>query len=198
MSINGLHATAGCRGGGILSIVFDIRQARAFAPAQECRGWAPRKMHPAVTRRIDVLLNCCVVVADTAGARLFLAERDDAGSVRLREYGLVQNGRPAADGAATLLPDEGSADEGKSLTAPRPRAHGAIKARLASDIAEKIAVAVHGWRTGSVVVAADPDLLGLLRQVIQAALPPGVTLRSLARDHVGLSPEELAQRLDLA
>jgi protein required for attachment to host cells len=118
-----------------------------------------------------VLVNCCVVVADAAGARLFQAERDAVGKVKLLQTAVLQNRNDPA--------------------------HVESKARFANEIAQQIAAVVTEWRSGSVFVAAEPDLLSLLRQVTQAALPAGVTLRSLARDHVGLPPEELARRLDL-
>jgi len=119
-----------------------------------------------------VLVNCVVVVADALGARLFLAERDAAGNVKLVESAAVQNRNDPARVES--------------------------KARFANELAQQIASTVGAWRNGSVLVAAEPDLLSLLRPAIQAAIPPGVTLRSLARDHVGLSPEELARRLDLS
>ncbi len=117
-------------------------------------------------------VNCCVVVADAVGARLLLAKRDVDGNVKLMESALLQNRKNPA--------------------------HVESKARFANEIARQIASTVAGWTSGSVLVAAEPDLLTLLRELIQASLPQGVTLRSLARDHVGLSPEELAGRLDLS
>jgi protein required for attachment to host cells len=48
-----------------------------------------------------------------------------------------------------------------------------------------------------VVLIAEPRLLGLMRQSLRDALAPGIELKELAKDYVGLTPRELQDRLAL-
>ena len=66
---------------------------------------------------------------------------------------------------------------------------------FAEALACHVAGMVRNWDSGCVVIAAAPGTLGLLREVVQSALPEGVTLKAVAKDYVALSAPELSERL---
>jgi len=68
--------------------------------------------------------------------------------------------------------------------------------QFVAALASHVGTIVSSWDSGSVVIAAAPEMLSLLREVMQTALPRGVTLKALAKDYVSLSAPELAQRLN--
>jgi protein required for attachment to host cells len=72
-----------------------------------------------------------------------------------------------------------------------------LATRFAADVAQAVAATVQDWNGGSIVLAASPAVLGLLRQLVQDALPAGIELRALARDYMALSTAEIEQRLQL-
>ena len=78
-----------------------------------------------------------------------------------------------------------------------PESKALLQTRFVAEVAQAVAQIVRGWEKGSVVLAASPGTLGLLRKPIQDCLPGGVALKALARDYTDLSPPELARRLDL-
>ena len=110
----------------------------------------------------------CVVVADATSARILLAPPSQGSSAELIEH--------------------------SELECCARRAH--LDRRFAAALAHHVGTIVQDWPSGSVVIAAAPETLGLLREVVQHALPKGVKLKALARDYVSLSAPELAQRLD--
>ena len=114
----------------------------------------------------------CLVVADSARARILLAA--DNGSSRLVQRMEVVN----ADFAT-------------------PESKAPLQTHFAAEVAQAIADVVRGWDSGSVVLAASPDTLGLLRKLVQDRLPEGFALKALARDYSELTATELEQRLDL-
>ncbi|MGZ5227773.1 MAG: host attachment protein, partial [Burkholderiales bacterium] len=61
----------------------------------------------------------------------------------------------------------------------------------------EIANTVSDWPAGSVVLAAAPGMLGLLHELVQAAVPAGIAVKALAKDYVALSASELTQRIAL-
>jgi len=65
-------------------------------------------------------------------------------------------------------------------------------------VAQSVVQAVADWQSGVVILAAEPAMLGLLRDSVQAALPKHVALKALAKDCVGLTPPELVRRLSFA
>ncbi|MGZ9002559.1 MAG: host attachment protein [Burkholderiales bacterium] len=142
-----------------------------------------------------------MVIADAVTARTFVAEPDAQGRVRLVERASLKNrDYPAPSAGAALAqtaPSRVAADSPPPSEA-RSRQRMEIERRFAAEIAQRIGSTVKGWTSGSVVLAAEPGMLGLIRELAQEALPPGLTLKSLARDYVRLSADELAQRLDLS
>ena len=133
----------------------------------------------------------CIVVADSTFARILLAEPEAPG-LELVEHSEVEN-CARADGAQ--LETSGSA---RPHPAEQQRAPARVNVdqQFAAALAQHIGTIVKGWPSGCVVIAAAPGTLGLLREVVQDALPSGVQLKALAKDYVSLSPPELAERLD--
>ena len=115
----------------------------------------------------------CLVVADGARARIFTASNN--GSGRLVQRREVLN----ADFAM-------------------PESNAPLQTRFAAEVAQAIADIVQGWERGSVVLAAAPGMLSLLRKLVQDRLPEGVALKALARDYTALTASELEQHLDLS
>jgi protein required for attachment to host cells len=113
--------------------------------------------------------NRCVVVADRTSARILVA-----GSIH---------------GAARELVEH---SELENCALRRTN----IDQQFVAALARHVGGIVGRWDSGSVVIAAGPEMLGLLREVMQDALPKGVTLKALAKDYVSLSAPELAQRLN--
>jgi protein required for attachment to host cells len=110
----------------------------------------------------------CVVVAGATSARILLSH--EQGSAReLIEHSELEN------------------------CARRPTS---LDHLFAAALATHVGAIVQDWPSGSVVIAASPEMLGLLRQVVQDALPKGVTLKALAKDYVTLSAPELSERLN--
>ena len=68
--------------------------------------------------------------------------------------------------------------------------------KFAAALAYHVGTIAQHWQHGSVVIAATPEMLGLLREVVQDALPKGVKLKVLAKNYFSLSAPELAARLN--
>ena len=111
----------------------------------------------------------CVVVADRTSARILLGDSAHPPALELIEHSELEN---------------------------RARRRANLDQQFAAALARHVGAIVGGWDSGSVVIAAAPEMLGLLREVVQEALPRGVTLKALAKDYVSLSAPELAERLN--
>jgi protein required for attachment to host cells len=111
----------------------------------------------------------CVVVADNARARIMVIVCN--GKRHLIERGEIVNRDRSAQPDAPLA------------------------TRFAADVAQAVASTVKDWHGGSIVLAASPLVLGLLRRLVQDALPAGIELRALARDYMALSTAEVEERL---
>jgi len=111
----------------------------------------------------------CVVVADRTSARILLLGTPQGSTMDLIEHSELEN---CAARSANL------------------------DRQFAVALAHHVAAIVQDWQSGSVVIAATPETLGLFRQVVQDALPQSVTLKALAKDYFSLSAPDLAARLN--
>jgi protein required for attachment to host cells len=111
----------------------------------------------------------CVVVADRTNARILLVEAQEGPTMELVEHSELEN---CAGRSANL------------------------DHQFAAALAHHVGTIARDWQQGSVVIAATPEMLGLLRQVVQDALPKGVELKVLAKNYFSLSAPELAARLN--
>jgi hypothetical protein len=111
----------------------------------------------------------CVVVADRTTARILLGGSQEGPTMELIEHGELEN---CAGGGTNL------------------------DRQFAAALAHHVGAIAQHWQMGSVVIAATPEMLGLLRETVQDALPKGVTLKVLAKNYFSLSAPELAARLN--
>ena len=140
--------------------------------------------------------NTCVVVADGARARFFLlqAAGGGAGRGKLIEQEQLENPEhqhPETDSRRT----DRNAGPMHPYGAQRERHRLEHERRFAAEVVRQAAEKVRGWQAGSLVVVADPRLLGLLRESLRSALHPSVQLRELARDYTAFSAADLQQQL---
>ena len=144
----------------------------------------------------------CVVVADGARARLFslkeaaigeggpdLVEVSDLANCEVEAagkdiYSDVKSGRNAAPagGGAHGYDDH------------RDRHINESERRFARQIAAETAKAVTQQKSGCLVVAADPHMLGYLREAMSANVG-GITVREIVKDLTKLAPRELHEYL---
>jgi protein required for attachment to host cells len=140
----------------------------------------------------------CIVVADGTFARILLAD-PHAATPELIEHSEVENCSSAHD--VKSIDDRlngGSGMEAAATSAaPRVGKRVNVDQEFAVAVAHHVGVIVQDWRAGDVVIAAEPGTLGMLREIVQQALPKGVQLKALAKNYLSLSAPELAQRLDV-
>lgn len=145
----------------------------------------------------------CIVVADAAGARLFIVEAN----------GGPRRGTRLVEQAALARPDlraMGTSVTGRVRTetntnreagpvhpmgAQRERHRLEVERRFAASITETAAGLVEDWAKGTVVLVAEPRMLGLLRESVRRVLKRGIVVKELARDYTGLTVAELHDRL---
>ena len=153
------------------------RRARALACERRRVNPLTRIAYPCSRTTLDCTLageqvpagKRCIVVADARSARILLSASQQGSARELIEHSELEN-------------------------CARRRA--SVDHQFAAALAHHVAAIVRDWDTGSVVIAASPEMLGLVRQVVQDALPKGVTLKALAKDYVALSAPELSERLN--
>ena len=150
--------------------------------------------------------NVCVVVADGKGARLFLLQESDAprAPVRLVARGTLSNadlrsrGRSVTGRVRTETNTNREAGPVHPIGAQRERHRIELERRFSVEIARKAAVLARNWSTGSVVLVADPRMLGFLRDAARGALKPGISVKELAKDYAHLTASKLRDHLALS
>jgi protein required for attachment to host cells len=70
-----------------------------------------------------------------------------------------------------------------------------LEKRFAQDVAGKVAGLTQSWSRGSVILIAEPRMLGLLREAGRGVLKHGVTTKELAKDYTQLAVSELHEHL---
>jgi protein required for attachment to host cells len=81
------------------------------------------------------------------------------------------------------------------MGAQRERHRIELERRFSVEIARKAAALARNWATGSVVLVADPRMLGFLRGAVRGALKPAIRVKELAKDYAGLTASRLRDRL---
>jgi protein required for attachment to host cells len=135
----------------------------------------------------------CIVVADGTFARVLLAD-PDASTLELIEHSELENCSSAQQ--ADQPSGDAHQDSSTAYVAAHARKRVNVDQEFAAAVAHHIGEIVQDWRSGDVVIAAAPGTLGMLREIVQQALPKGVQLKALAKNYVSLSGPELAERLD--
>jgi protein required for attachment to host cells len=147
--------------------------------------------------------NVCVVVADSRRARIFLVQKTDAprAAVRLIERGTLGNadlrsrGRSVTGRVRTETNTNREAGPMHPIGAQRARHKVELERRFATEIARMAAALARNWTTGSVVLIADPRMLGFLRGAVRAALKPSIRVKELAKDYARLTASRLRDHL---
>lgn len=147
--------------------------------------------------------NVCVVVADSRRARIFVAQQTDAprARVRLVERGSLGNpdlrsrGRSVTGRPRTETNTNREAGPVHPIGAQRARHKVELERRFSMEVARKAAALARNWTTGSVVLVADPRMLGFLRDAVRSALKPPIRVKELAKDYARLTASRLRDRL---
>lgn len=146
--------------------------------------------------------NWCVVVADGARARIFVLEPGGgrAGDSSLVEKADLANVGYTARGAdAPQVRTERNTNRQTGPMHPvgekREQHRLEVERRFGAQVAERAAALVKGWNDGSIVLVADPRLLGLMRKVLREAVKAEIVLKELAKDYTHLSATELHEHL---
>lgn len=147
--------------------------------------------------------NICVVVADGRRARFFLVQESGAprapfrlaacgalGNMSLRERGRSVTGR-----VRTETNTNREAGPMHPMGAQRERHRVELERRFAVRIAGKASAIVRNWLTGSVVLVADPGMLGFLREAVRRALTPQIRVKELAKNYARLTASRLLDHL---
>ena len=72
-----------------------------------------------------------------------------------------------------------------------------LERRFAREITRRAAAITQSWEGGSVVLVAEPRMLGLLREPLRKVLKQGIELKELAKDYSQFTAIELRDRLAL-
>lgn len=147
--------------------------------------------------------NICVVVADARRARLFLLQEREAPRMpyRLAERGTLNNmslrarGRSVTGRVRTETNTNRQAGPMHPIGAQRERHRIELERRFATAIARRAAVLARNWASGSVVLVADPHMLGFLRGAVRSALKPAIHVKELAKDYARLTAARLLDHL---
>lgn len=163
------------------------------------------KSSAATHRKAGILHDhCCVVVADRLRARFFIVEETarPRARYRLSEQAGLSNAESAARGAdAPGVRTERNTNRQLGPVHPigekRAQHRAEIERRFAHKIAMQVRMLSGKWESGTVILAASPKTLGMLRGGVQAALQSGVTLENIAHDYTALTSSALARQLKL-
>jgi protein required for attachment to host cells len=147
--------------------------------------------------------NTCVVVAGSGRARIFLLEESPAprAPFRLIERGKLANadlrsrGRSVTGRVRTETNTNREAGPMHPMGAQRDRHRIELERRFSVEIARNAAALARNWTTGSVVLVADPRMLGFLRDAVRGELKTGVRVKELAKDYGNLTASSLQDHL---
>ena len=147
--------------------------------------------------------NICVVIADARRARFFVVQESGAprapfqlaGRGTLSDMSLRARGRSVTGRVRTETNTNREAGPMHPMGAQRERHRVELERRFAGRIAGKAAALVRNWLTGSVVLVADPRMLGFLREAVRGALKPRIRVKELAKDYARLTASRLRNQL---
>lgn len=149
--------------------------------------------------------DCWVIVADGARARFMVLERYTAvpprAALRLVESAKLSNPEHTVEGRRAMRKIKSGRDTGRGRMAPhgytdkREPHEAEVLRRFASRIAEQATALVTTGKMSSMVLVADPRMLGLLRAALEPVSKGGVTVRELAHDYTGCTAPQLQQHL---
>jgi hypothetical protein len=172
-----MHVNRQMAHASMIELMPSEKRARALGCKTRRLNPLTRRFYPCSQARLDSTLpgermqpgKRCVVVAGRTSARILLVGAERGPAMELIEHSELEN---CAGGGASL------------------------DRKFAAALAYHVGAIAQHWQDGSVVIAATPEMLGLLREVVQDALPKGVKLKVLAKNCFSLSAPELAARLN--
>ena len=141
----------------------------------------------------------CVIVADGARARLFLVAADDSPrrTRKLVEQSTLANreresrGGRGADQTKSERNTNRQAGPVHPIGAARDRHRLEHERRFGGEIVESAVRITRDWDQGTIVLIAEPRLLGLMRKRLRAAVNRNVGVEELAKDYSGVSDAAL-------
>ena len=146
-----------------------------------------------------------VIVTDGAQARFMALEVKTAvpprAALRLVENARMSNPEHTVKGRRSMRKIKSGRDTGRGRMAPhgytdkREPHEAEVLRRFASRIAEQAAVLVAAGKASSLVLVADPRMLGFLRGAFEPVVNAGIALRELARDYTWCSAPQLQRHL---
>jgi protein required for attachment to host cells len=147
----------------------------------------------------------CIIVADARHARFFSVEPSDTPrhGMKLVEQRSLANPDPSDPGAAvtgrprTETNTNRQAGPVHPIAAQRARHRVEHERAFGREIARHAAQVTAQWKEGTVILIAEPRMLGLARESLRAALTAAVELKEVAKDYAALTASELRDRLDL-
>ena len=147
----------------------------------------------------------CVVVADARVARFYGVEAADTPRYRVKLVERLSLANPdvgaARKGGAGRVKTERvsnrQAGDAHPIDARRQQHRLEIERRFGREIARQIEQIARNWTDATIVLVADPRLLGQMREPLRKALDLGIELKELAKDYTHLTPSELRDRLGL-
>ncbi|MBI3043822.1 MAG: host attachment protein [Betaproteobacteria bacterium] len=147
----------------------------------------------------------CVVVADAKVARFYGVEAADTPRYRVKLVERLSFANPDVEaarkgGAGRVKTERVSnrqAGDMHPIDARRQQHRLELERRFGHEIARQIEQIARNWHEATIVLVADPQLLGLMRESLRKALHPGIELKELAKDYTHLTPSELRDRLGL-
>ena len=149
----------------------------------------------------------CIIVADIKLARFYGIEAVESPRVKMK---LVE--RTSLSSSSSDLKALGTSVSGRPHTetntnrgsgpvhpmgAQRDRHRVELERRFGHEIASQAAEVTKAWNKGTIVLVAEPRLLGLMREPLRKALHQGIELKELAKDYAQLTASELRDQLDL-
>ena len=148
------------------------------------------------------MVNCFVIAADGARARMFLLQKDaalQAGSRLIEKLGLVNTDNMARGPDAPQVRSERNTSRQAGPVHPqdaeRDRHRIEVERRFAREIAAHASSMAKAGGANKLILVAEPRMLGLLRRPLRAAIAKGITVSEIARNHTHLTPSRLHQRL---
>jgi protein required for attachment to host cells len=149
--------------------------------------------------------DCWVIVADGARARFMALERQSAvpprATLRLVESARLSNPEHTVEGRRAMRKIKSGRDTGRGRMAPhgytdkREQHEAEVLRRFASRIAERAMVLIPNGKAASVVLVAEPRMLGFLRPALEPASKQGVRVHELAHDYAGCTASQLQRHL---
>jgi len=146
-----------------------------------------------------------IIVADAKRARFFAVEPGESPRNRVKLVERVTLVNPDVEGVRkggagrvkTERVSNRQAGDVHPIEGRRQQHRLELERRFGREITQQAVTLSRNWKGGTIVLIAEPRLLGLMREHLRDALEPAVELKELARNYAQLTPSELQEHLDL-